>query len=387
MLSVTEKEKSYTTEFRAYKDDAWYSVCVLLEGETLRVKYLNFSDENDDVFEASLFQNCNDLQNLKERFRPPSKQLQDAECRQLPPNAKVCACHPFSHDDVRFYDALIDGVQEREHSWETGEESCSCTFILFWLHGPNARNLTSASIENICVVQPAWELDPVVASFLEVAREKIKLFSSRSVLVSKGVSASKMVPYCYKSSDTTLRMGYVERMEKKASILQNRFQFFHETRRARRSVFRVCSPEVSCDGKRMEDRDLEVTKNMCMILIANIDKELCPSAITEFLRMHTSISAGVYIFPSLSFEVYTRGAIMVDSLKDFQVLCDFLNNPNCMVTSSTDRPWVILEKLVGFKSIKASIGALEHVSKTHFTTIVFCLLGSSVNSQGCAHGS
>lgn len=87
----------------------------------------------------------------------------------------------------------------------------------------------------------------------------------------------------------------------------------------------------------MEDRDLGGTKNVCMILIANIDKALCPSTITEFLRRHTSVSASVFIFPSLSSEVYTRGALILDSEKEFQVLCDFLSNPHCIITSSTGR--------------------------------------------------
>ncbi|KAG4950096.1 hypothetical protein JHK86_043335 [Glycine max] len=87
----------------------------------------------------------------------------------------------------------------------------------------------------------------------------------------------------------------------------------------------------------MEDRVLEVTKtNVCMILIANIDRVLCPSAITEILHRHTSVSASVFIFLNLSLEVYTWGAIVLDSEKEFQELCDFLNNPNCIVTSSTE---------------------------------------------------
>ncbi|KAH1210425.1 hypothetical protein GmHk_15G044739 [Glycine max] len=156
----------YRVEFRACKDDAWYTARVSLEGETLTVKYLNLPDEYDNAFRASEF---------GERFRPLSKQVQDSECRSLP--------------------------------------------------------------------------------------------------------------------------------------------------------------------------------------------VLCPSAITEILHRHTSVSASVFIFLNLSLEVYTWGAIVLDSEKEFQELCDFLNNPNCIVTSSTGRPWVILEKPVGLKNIKASIGRLVHVTK------------------------
>ncbi|KAH1148427.1 hypothetical protein GYH30_043173 [Glycine max] len=55
----------YRVEFRACKDDAWYTARVSLEGETLTVKYLNLPDEYDNAFRASEF---------GERFRPLSKQ-------------------------------------------------------------------------------------------------------------------------------------------------------------------------------------------------------------------------------------------------------------------------------------------------------------------------
>ncbi|CAJ1964731.1 unnamed protein product [Sphenostylis stenocarpa] len=191
---------SYMMEFRAYKDDAWYTVCVLFAGDTLTVKYFNFSDENDEAFRPSQFRDWKELEDFKHRFRPLSKQLQDDDCHSLSPGTRVCACHSFGSDDVRFYDAVVDGVQESKHSWKTGEEECLCTFVLFWLHGPNARNLTTTSIESICVVQLGWELDSAVASFLEMAREKVELFSSSSVLVPTGVSSSEMEAQCAKQS-------------------------------------------------------------------------------------------------------------------------------------------------------------------------------------------
>ncbi|WVZ03622.1 hypothetical protein V8G54_024428 [Vigna mungo] len=113
----------------------------------------------------------------------------------------------------------------------------------------------------------------------------------------------------------------------------------------------------------MKDRDLEGRKNVCMMLIANIDGELCPSTVTQFLQRHTLVSARILIFPNLSSDVYTRGAIILDSEKELQKMWGFLNDPNCIITSSTGRPWVILEKLVGLKEIKSSIGTFGHTSE------------------------
>ncbi|RHN51269.1 hypothetical protein MtrunA17_Chr6g0466711 [Medicago truncatula] len=87
----------------------------------------------------------------------------------------------------------------------------------------------------------------------------------------------------------------------------------------------------------MEDKELEGKRNVCMILIGNVDKELCPSTAVEFLYKHTQVSASIFIFPSLSFEIYTRGAIMTHTEQDFQKLCDFLTEQNYIITSSTGR--------------------------------------------------
>ncbi|MCH95274.1 hypothetical protein A2U01_0016249, partial [Trifolium medium] len=108
----------------------------------------------------------------------------------------------------------------------------------------------------------------------------------------------------------------------------------------------------------MEDMELEGKRNVCMILIGNLDKELCSSTAVEFLCQHTLVKASVFIFPSLSSETFTRGAIMLHTEKDLEKLGDFLENPNHMITSSTGRPWVVIEKQVGLENIKASIGTL-----------------------------
>lgn len=68
-------------------------------------------------------------------------------------------------------------MERREHARKQGgEEECTCSFILSWLHGPNAGNLTATAIENICQVtqvQSSVPVDPNLASFLKVARERV----------------------------------------------------------------------------------------------------------------------------------------------------------------------------------------------------------------------
>jgi hypothetical protein len=79
-------------EFRSAGDDAWYSARVGLEGEVLRVKYLGFSEDDED------------------RFRAVSVQVQDSDCSEVVTGDRVCASFSFHDNDVRFYDAVVDGV-------------------------------------------------------------------------------------------------------------------------------------------------------------------------------------------------------------------------------------------------------------------------------------
>ncbi|XP_073224603.1 uncharacterized protein [Cicer arietinum] len=318
---ILEQKKSYTTEFRNFDDDAWYTVMVTMEGkQTLRIKYEKFSDEEDQLFEPSFFESLEALHEFEKRFRPLSVQVQDYECRKLVHGVKV---------------------QERKHSRKKDAE-CLCTFILDWLHGPNAGNLTAAEVGDICIVQPVIQLDPTVASFLEIARR---------VIESK--SGQEMGAYYLKDLETSERRSFFERMQK-------------GKQRVKRSALGAYSPEVNLDRTK-EDKELEGKRNVWMILVGNLEKGLCSSTAVEFLQRHAQISATVFIFSSLSSEIYTRGAIMLHTEQNFHKLCDFLTNPNHIITSSTGRPWVIIEKQVGLKNIKASIGTLgpkyENVSQ------------------------
>lgn len=109
---ILEQKKSYTTEFRNFDDDAWYTVMVTMEGkQTLRIKYEKFSDEEDQLFEPSFFESLEALHEFEKRFRPLSVQVQDYECRKLVHGVKVCASQHFIPDDLRFYDAIVDAVR------------------------------------------------------------------------------------------------------------------------------------------------------------------------------------------------------------------------------------------------------------------------------------
>ncbi|CAL0301755.1 unnamed protein product [Lupinus luteus] len=104
----------YTVEFRAYSDDAWYSVNLSPEPDgDLRVSYTNISKKCDNVFHARNFSSWKEVEEFKGRFRKVSKQLQDEECRSVVNGMIVCACCEFINGDCRFYDARVKEFKGR----------------------------------------------------------------------------------------------------------------------------------------------------------------------------------------------------------------------------------------------------------------------------------
>lgn len=120
----------YNVEYRAIADDAWYSVRAVLDGEKLTVKYCNFSDDHDNVFEPQYFKSVVEIEEFVNRFRPVSNQLQDRDCKNVAEGAVVCASHSFSDLDVRFHDAVIDDVSTL-YLKMVSEENIASKFLTF----------------------------------------------------------------------------------------------------------------------------------------------------------------------------------------------------------------------------------------------------------------
>lgn len=113
---MLEKGESSEIEFRSCDDDAWYNVQVTLEGEEgdsfgrLRVKFCGLKDQEDHIFHSEDFSSLKELDDFSARFRTLSLQLQDAECYKISKGFTVCASHHFKKDDLRFFDAVVEGV-------------------------------------------------------------------------------------------------------------------------------------------------------------------------------------------------------------------------------------------------------------------------------------
>ncbi|KAK9133998.1 hypothetical protein Scep_013526 [Stephania cephalantha] len=180
---ASKNPSSVALDFRS-GDDAWYGVRgLVLRHDTLIVKYCDFPDDFDDHFHAGAFKTAAAVDDFAERFRRTSVQLQDYQCSRVIEGVRVCVSYKFSDFDIKFYDAIIEEANFKDHVFQNGEEVCTCDFVVFWEHGPNAGNKTSTSVENICLIQPRKELaDPALINFLKMSREKVRMAACDSSL-------------------------------------------------------------------------------------------------------------------------------------------------------------------------------------------------------------
>ncbi|CAN6574078.1 unnamed protein product [Malus baccata var. baccata] len=297
-------------EFRSGLDDAWYDVLITNDGcDRLRVKFVGFADDHDEVYEVNELSSFNDIDEFSRRFRPLSVQVQDTECSQVVKGMLVCASHSIRHGDRRFYDAVVKKVVHEEHQFVKGEEECSCSLILFWRHGPKAGSLTAQSLDTICRVQPRTnKMHPLLNSFLKTAREKIETTLSNISAIPRDIAY-----------DTKTCMS----------------NYRHK---------------LSGVG-----HDTDVEEVPYIMAIENLEKGLSPLKIVEFIHQQLSISCQAFVSPSLSSEWYTRGTILLDSRKNVDKLSDFLESTDHIIISASGRPWVMTEKRRAHERLRGSI--------------------------------
>lgn len=306
-------------EFRATVDDAWYDVRLYLLKDSLTVKFIHFSDAYNETFTSNCFITLQELHHFAKRFRPHSVQLQDPDCSKVVEGITVCAsCFP-KNDDLRFFDAVVDSVKREKHSFSNEEEKCQCTFGLHWQHGENVGAITSASIENLCLIVPNTQIDPKVATFLRISKQKIeRTMPNPSSIESEGllfgISNSNSIERKTTDQDTDLGGGIWS------------MNIIHEN------------------------------QGHHFILVEALEKDLRPSTIVEFIQKQTSILSKAYVYPSLLSESYTRGIIVVNCKEKLKKIYKFLDNPDHIIISYRGRPWVITETKFRRGIIESTIG-------------------------------
>ncbi|XP_048434217.1 uncharacterized protein LOC125474470 isoform X3 [Pyrus x bretschneideri] len=328
-------------EFRSGLDDAWYDVLIANDGcDRLRVKFVGFGDDHDELYEVSELSSFNDIDEFSRRFRPLSVQVQDTDCSQVVKGMLVCASHSIRRGDRRFYDAVVKKVVHEEHRFVKGEEECSCSFILFWRHGPKAGSLTAQSLDTICRVQPRTnKMHPLLNSFLKTAREKIETTLSNISTIPRDVAYDAK----------TCTPNYRHKLSLSLSINKDK-------RTSRRPLSLISSlKDGIVNPSQGAGHDMDVEEVPYVMTIENLEKGLSPLKIVEFIHQQLSISCQAFVSPSLSSEWYTRGIILLDSRKSFDKLSDFLESPDHIIISSRGRPWVMTEKRRAHDRLRGSI--------------------------------
>ncbi|WOH03105.1 hypothetical protein DCAR_0522497 [Daucus carota subsp. sativus] len=325
----------FDLEFRCSDDDAWYSVRAILVSGTLTIQFENFPEISFGVTE---FDSLEHLDEFTRRIRPVSTQLQDSECYKIDKGMKVCAYSSWREDDLRYYDAIVEAIEFKDHLFEKGEEECLCTFVLSWLHGPNAGNMSSSGVASICLVNTNAPLNSTILTFLKLAKENIKRASLRTRSVSKSYSTPTTTP------DRRF-LGFGQSTSVPPTIIVLHFESV--------ASFQI-DEDRDIGGVPFNMNKVEELGNHHYILIDNLEKDLSPTSVIEFIRKQTSITAEAYVFPSLLAESYTRGAIVLASKRSLEEIYKFLINPDHAIVSSTGRPWVITEEKMRrgyFKSV------------------------------------
>ncbi|KAI8008683.1 hypothetical protein LOK49_LG07G02773 [Camellia lanceoleosa] len=360
-MMVYDDNAFYDLEFRSTLDDAWYSVRVVLSDDnTLVVKFWNFSESTDESFGVGDFKTIEAVEEFVRRFRLPSQQLQDSQCSRLVEGIGVCASFTFSDDDIRFYDAVVEAVHHVEHSFAKEEEECFCTFLLFWQHGPNEGNVTASGIANLCLIQPFEQMDSRVVTFSKMAKEKVKIARPTPGSVSDGkTSLGKSATFDKEDRNlSTVQESTLSQCGLQEGVRQ--FGSLAHTKEGRINKFHERNHQDIDFGGGSYMREFGSHHFM---LIENLEKDLSPSSIMEFIHKQTSISPQAYVFPSLSSETYTRGVIVLDCKKKLEKIYEFLNNPDQIVMSSRGRPWVITETISRRGTFRTTLGCLIPTSQ------------------------
>lgn len=76
------------------------------------------------------------------------------------------------------------------------------------------------------------------------------------------------------------------------------------------------------------------TESHHFIILENLEKDLSPVLMKDFIYEQTSIPTHTYVFQSLSNEPYARGVIIVDSKQKLKRIHEFISNPNHFIVST-----------------------------------------------------
>ncbi|KAJ8637095.1 hypothetical protein MRB53_011362 [Persea americana] len=251
-----------------------------------------------------------------------------------------------------------------KHALENGTEVCTCTFVVFWQHGPNAGLTTSATIENICLIKHgSVETDPALSSFMELSRKKRDKDGS-------GRSAPKDGPCCtqscgpYVNSDSS--RSY-KNSEEELQILEQPDTTMQTFIGKRSNGTKRMRQDTDLGGDSFSSEDLKGASRKYFILIENMEKDTSASMIVNFIYQETSTLCQALVLPSTLSEAHTRGAIFIENQEKF------------------NRPWVITGnkwslETFGSMTPKSEEQIWKKDSVLHYLLLLFFVAGVILSS-------
>jgi hypothetical protein len=322
----------YDLEYRSVADDAWYNALVLLDGHKLTVKLEGFPD-CDEFSYAAEFKTLEALNVFIKRFRPISAQIQDDNCSIVTKGKTFCATLVSGDYDIRFYDAVVNDVCQKEHVYnEEEEEVCKCDFMLCWQHGPKKGIATpNYGIQGICQIQSWSKIDHRVATFARIVKNQIR------------------------------KMHHLPKIKLESTL----------SHQDCKGAGTVQGPTTGVDNDRdvgggcFDSSSIKETGNQYFMVIENVEKDISPSLIIEFIKKNTRVSANACVCPSLFFESYARVAVFSDSKEEIDKIFKFLSSSDHIIMSSKGRPWLIYEEKAGRGTILSSFASSIPETQEH----------------------
>ncbi|XP_048232493.1 uncharacterized protein LOC125370588 [Ricinus communis] len=93
------------------------------DGKELTVHYTNFSEEYDEKYDVDVFNNMEELEEFRARFRLSSVQIQDHDCKL------ICQVVEVLNEEHKFKKQVGGGGGKKK-------KKSVCTYVVTWQHGP-----------------------------------------------------------------------------------------------------------------------------------------------------------------------------------------------------------------------------------------------------------
>ncbi|XP_015578406.1 uncharacterized protein LOC8283793 isoform X2 [Ricinus communis] len=122
----------------------------------------SLSEEYDEKYDVDVFNNMEELEEFRARFRLSSVQIQDHDCKL------ICQVVEVLNEEHKFKKQVGGGGGKKK------KKKSVCTYVVTWQHGPLVGQRTFAKITDICLNPFSKEIDPSLFTFLRIARERIE---------------------------------------------------------------------------------------------------------------------------------------------------------------------------------------------------------------------